>query len=191
MCPFLHYYLSGVWIYIGDLHSAPLTPRALILLGLLWQTDPKKSSSWLRTTPQMTSMQRHHYPASMLCVCVYTVLTTHLLDKSSWQRLYTTGDLSEEMVWLDCGGPRCIHLHINEEINQAWDGAALVLGYLFTVVISSTVMLLKCWLKATIYHYHLMSALQIWQRYSLKRLFEKWLCTVQDKFKEQIVHCEY
>lgn len=64
-----------------------------------------------------------------VCVCVYTVLTTHLLDESSRQRLYThtTGDLSEEMVWLDFGGPRCIYLHINEQINQAWDGAARVL----------------------------------------------------------------
>ena len=62
-------------------------------------------------------------------VCVYTVLTTHLLNESSRQRLYThtTGDLSEEMVWLDFGGPRHIDLHINGEINQAWDGAARVL----------------------------------------------------------------
>lgn len=57
-----------------------------------------------------------------ICVCVwaYTILWAQLLNESSWQKLdtHTTGDLPEEMAWLDFVRPCCIDLHANEDRNQ-------------------------------------------------------------------------
>lgn len=68
-------------------------------------------------------------PPRFVCVCVCAHSVDNPLTQRELTRLHTltTGDLSEKMVWLDSGGPHCINLHINEEINQALDGAARVL----------------------------------------------------------------